>query len=257
MTLDSDARRITGDVALSEHRGKAVRLVVFSIIWLPFLLGGILMFLAPLLAWLFVRESFSGYVFIWTPIGLLIGLGAYFCIADNLRNIGRRVLVHTEGIEEQRGRQVRRIRWDDVERVYQQSKRNRFGHLSQEFKLQVRDDPRQAVFTHRLTQMEVLRDRILAETHRRLFPKAATALESGADLDFGCGLKANRQGVGYGDHFVAWQDIKTVGVDLTGNFRVFEKGRMMSPINVPVQMGFNLHVLAGLVAHFGVGETNV
>lgn len=235
---------IIGNMA-SEHAGKTVRLVISSLVFLPLLLFAALMLTAPIWAWFFMRENYSWPIFIWVPIGALIGYGSYGLIAENIRNIGRRVLVTAEGIQDTRKGETRTLRWDEVDKVWQKMRRSKMGHLSQEFTLQAGSST-PFVFSHRLTDIDQLRDAILQETYARLFPKITQHVDRGLEVDFGM-VKVGQQGIAQGKSLVPWNQIKTAGVNPMGSFMVIEKGKMLATVNFPAELAFNLHVLRGLI----------
>jgi hypothetical protein len=159
-----------------------------------------------------------------TPPALLLLFALFlgFFVAAcgwRLRQLARgsrvRVFVCTEGLARFDGERLLTCRWDEIETVQQIVKTYRvdFAPVGTRFIITVKfgtdNEMRIDGAKEHLAGMNVLYQRIGAESGRHLLPRYFAAVEAGQTVTFGV-LGISKQGLHWGRHVLAWDDPKNV-----------------------------------------------
>lgn len=233
---------------LSEHRGKTVRLVVTTLLWIPFGLVGLGFAIAPL--YLLIAQGSVPWpsVVLGLPVGLVVLAGTVGLVKENIENIGRRVLVLTGGLTDLRGGKVTTCHWEDIEEIRQEIVTRTgplFSHTKHNYRVRVRGGT-EHVFTHRLTGIEALRDALVERTYDRLLGKALEDIRQSGVAKFGA-LEVSQTGIIKRGEKLAWPEVKSIGVTALGQLAVRRQGSL---INWHVEQASevpNAHILIALV----------
>jgi hypothetical protein len=128
-----------------------------------------------------------------------------------------RILVFTEGLARFDGQSLATCRWDEIETVQGVVKTYRvdFATVGSRFIITIRlaGDREMRIDGARdhLAGMDVLYQRLAAESARHLLPRCHAAIEAGETVPFGV-LGISKQGLHWGKHILAWNDPENIAL---------------------------------------------